>query len=577
MNRIAISILLLGLAAGVMASEHRFERTRDIVYKEVDGRKLRLNTFVPRGDGPFPAVLVVHGGAWRAGSRTQLTMYAKSLARRGFACFSIDYRLAPRHKSPAQIEDCRDAVRWIRQHAGEYRVDPGRIGAIGYSAGGHLVSLLATTGLSKADDPKGVGTKITAAVAGGAPTDFRPTRENSRALTYWLGGRRRDKPAVYDAASPAAFVDGNDAPIFFYNGSADMLVPVNTHRTIGYAGPTALHAALKEAGVATDLHVIKGAGHFLAIINKTALESAYAFLDKHLKPSNTLRVFWLAGQSNMQGQGVVDFDHPKHYNGGRGILKNVMKTPGHADRYRHIVDANGDWIVRDDVFVRYQTKEELKTGGLSIGFTGYGGKHHIGPEFQLGHLAGEAFDEPVLLIKTAWGGKSIHKDFRPPSAGGTTGEFYTKMLAEYREALAKLGDEFPHLAKRKPVLGGFVWFQGWNDMFNDDARNDYQANLVHLINDIRKEVGQPNLPVVIGELGNDGPKAGKSMLAIRAAQKAAVEALGPNTAFVPTTQFARPAKESPNVTHGHHWYGNAESYFLIGDALGQALLKLNNK
>jgi acetyl esterase/lipase len=577
MNRIAISILLLGLAAGVMASEHRFERTRDIVYKEVDGRKLRLNTFVPRGDGPFPAVLVVHGGAWRAGSRTQLTMYAKSLARRGFACFSIDYRLAPRHKSPAQIEDCRDAVRWIRQHAGEYRVDPGRIGAIGYSAGGHLVSLLATTGLSKADDPKGVGTKITAAVAGGAPTDFRPTRENSRALTYWLGGRRRDKPAVYDAASPAAFVDGNDAPIFFYNGSADMLVPVKTHRTIGYAGPTALHAALKEAGVATDLHVIKGAGHFLAIINKTALESGYAFLDKHLKPSNTLRVFWLAGQSNMQGQGVVDFDHPKHYNGGRGILKNVMKTSEYADRYRHIVDANGDWIVRDDVFVRYQTKEELKTGGLSIGFTGYGGKHHIGPEFQLGHLAGEAFDEPVLLIKTAWGGKSIHKDFRPPSAGGTTGEFYTKMLAEYREALAKLGDEFPHLAKRKPVLGGFVWFQGWNDMFNDDARNDYQANLVHLINDIRKEVGQPDLPVVIGELGNDGPDVGKPMLAIRAAQKAAAEALGPYTVFVPTTQFARPAKESPNVSHGHHWYGNAESYFLIGDALGQALLKLNNK
>ena len=181
-----------------MASEHRFDRTRDIVYKEVDGKKLRLTTFVPRGDGPFPAVLVVHGGAWRAGSRNQLTMYAKSLARRGFACFSIDYRLAPRHKSPAQIEDCRDAVRWIRQHAGEYRVDPGRIGAIGYSAGGHLVSLLATTGLSKADDPKGVGTKITAAVAGGAPTDFRPTRENSRALTYWLGGRRRDKPTVYD-------------------------------------------------------------------------------------------------------------------------------------------------------------------------------------------------------------------------------------------------------------------------------------------------------------------------------------------------------------------------------------------
>ena len=83
--------------------------------------------------------------------------------------------------------------------------------------------------------------------------------------------------------------------------------------------------------------------------------------------------------------------------------------------------------------------------------------------------------------------------------------------------------------------------------------------------------------MVIGELGNDGPDVGKPMLAIRAAQKAAAEALGPYTVFVPPTQFARPAKESPNVSHGHHWYGNAESYFLIGDALGQALLKLNTK
>ena len=143
MNRIAALFLLLGLVAGVCAREYRVDRTRDIVYKEIDGKKLKLNVFVPKGDGPFPAVLVVHGGAWRAGSRTQLTMYAKSLARRGFSCFAINYRLAPKHKSPAQIEDCRDAVRWIRRNAADYRTDPGRIGAIGYSAGGHLVSLLA--------------------------------------------------------------------------------------------------------------------------------------------------------------------------------------------------------------------------------------------------------------------------------------------------------------------------------------------------------------------------------------------------------------------------------------------------
>ena len=577
MNRMAALFLLLGLGAYVYASEYRFDRTQDIVYKEIDGKKLKLNVFVPKGDGPFPAVLVVHGGAWRTGSRTQLTMYAKSLARRGFSCFAINYRLAPKHKSPAQIEDCRDAIRWIRQHAAKHKTDPSRIGAIGYSAGGQLVSLLATTGLTKENDPKGVGTKIVAAVAGGAPTDFRAIRENSKALSYWLGGSRGEKPEIYDAASPAAFVDKDDAPIFFYNGSTDLLVPVKNHRTIGYAGPTALHAALQKAGVETDLHVIKGAGHFFAILNKTALNAGYAFLDRHLKPSDELRVFLLAGQSNMQGQGVVDFDHPEYYNGGRGILKNVMKKPKRAHLYKHIVDDRGDWVVRDDVFVRHQTGDELKIGGLTVGFTGYGGKHHIGPEFQLGHLVGEAYDEPVLLIKTAWGGKSIHKDFRPPSSGGLTGEFYQKMLAEYRESLANLGDEFPQLAKLKPQLTGFVWFQGWNDMFDDDALREYDANLINLVRDVRKEFNQPDLPVVIGELGNGGPDAGKNMLSIRAAQKAAAKALGPNTTFVQTTQFARPAKESPNVGHGHHWYGNAESYFLIGDALGQSLLRLTGK
>ncbi|SVD30241.1 uncharacterized protein METZ01_LOCUS383095, partial [marine metagenome] len=95
MNRTAALFILFVLVAGATASGFRFDRTKDIVYKEIDGKKLKLNAYVPKGDGPFPAVLVVHGGAWRAGSRTQLTMYAKSLTRRGYSCFAIDYRLAP--------------------------------------------------------------------------------------------------------------------------------------------------------------------------------------------------------------------------------------------------------------------------------------------------------------------------------------------------------------------------------------------------------------------------------------------------------------------------------------------------
>jgi hypothetical protein len=289
-----------------------------------------------------------------------------------------------------------------------------------------------------------------------------------------------------------------------------------------------------------------------------------------------VRVFILAGQSNMEGQGVVDLDHLQHYNGGKGTLLHVMRNPKKAELFSHVQDASGDWVVRDDVFVRFKTRHETKTGGLSIGFAGYPGKHHIGPEFQFGHVVGAAFDEPILLIKTAWGGKSLFKDFRPPSAGGETGPYYKQMLEEVREALDSGDSDFPSLAGRKLNISGFVWMQGWNDMFDESARAEYEQNLVHLIYDVRAEFKLPNLPVVIGELGNGGPKASDSMLAIRNAQRAAAarDEFKGTVAFAPTADFARPADQSPNTGHGHHWFGNAESYFLIGDALGKEMLKL---
>jgi|GEM_PF-2377894 len=294
------------------------------------------------------------------------------------------------------------------------------------------------------------------------------------------------------------------------------------------------------------------------------------------QPSAPVRVFILAGQSNMEGQGVVDLDHPQYYNGGKGILQNVMAAPQAAWRYAHIRDAAGAWVERDDVFVRFKVRDGVKRGKLSIGFAGYPGKHHIGPEFQFGHVVGEAFAEPVLLIKTAWGGKSLFADFRPPSAGGATGPFYQQMLAEVDEALKAVPVEFPQLANRALEISGFVWFQGWNDMVNAEARAEYETNLVHLIHDVRQHFEKPKLPVVVGELGNGGRQASEAMRALRQAQwraTARAEFAG-TVAFAPTHEFARPAKESPNVGHGHHWYGNAESYFLIGDELGKSMLEL---
>jgi len=284
-----------------------------------------------------------------------------------------------------------------------------------------------------------------------------------------------------------------------------------------------------------------------------------------------LRVFLLAGQSNMEGQAVIDLDHEQHYNGGRGTLERLMKTAPDKQKYAHLKDADGMWVERPDVVVWYRAGgKDLKVGKLSIGYAVYGGKHHFGPELQFGHVIGDHLDEPVLLIKTAWGGKSLDQDFRPPSAEGATGAYYTRMIAEYREALGSIGEHFPQYANHKPRLSGFVWFQGWNDMVNQDATARYADNLAHLIRDVRRDLEAPNVPVVVAETGN----ADSEVFRRAQAAGASLPEFRGNVEFITTRAFLRKPGDSPNTTHGHHWYGNAESYFLVGDKMGQAMRKL---
>ena len=292
---------------------------------------------------------------------------------------------------------------------------------------------------------------------------------------------------------------------------------------------------------------------------------------KGSKQPPTLRVYLLAGQSNMEGQAVVDLDHEQHYNGGRGNLEEVMSRKAEGERFAHLRDKDGAWTTRDDVFVWYRKAgKQLSSGPLGIGFAVYEDPHHFGPELQFGHIVGDQSDDPVLLIKTCWGGKSLFKDFRPPSAEGETGPYYTQMIDEYREALGDIDARFPTLKGHKPELCGFVWFQGWNDMCDAQGREEYAANLERLIRDVRKDLAAPQLPVVVGETGNADHEG------FRASQAAGTRHpdFRGNVTFVPTRRFLRKAEDSPNTGHGHHWYGNAESYLLVGDALGAAMLKL---
>ena len=150
------------------------------------------------------------------------------------------------------------------------------------------------------------------------------------------------------------------------------------------------------------------------------------------------------------------------------------------------------------------------------------------------------------------------------------------MIRQVRQGMEKACVEIEAFRGLTPQLAGFVWQQGWNDMVSDSAVQEYEQNLVHLINDFRTEFATPALPIVIGELGNDGPDAGSGIIRFRKVQAAAADRkeFRGTVAFVSTSSFARPSEQSPNTTHGHHWYGNAESYFLIGDALGKQMLKM---
>lgn len=127
-----------------------------------------------------------------------------------------------------------------------------------------------------------------------------------------------------------------------------------------------------------------------------------------------MKVYVLAGQSNMEGQAVVDLDG-KDYNDGKGTLVALLAEPTKAAGLAHLKAANGTWRVRDDVWMWYQPEAApLQAGPLAVGYMVYGDQHHFGPELEFGHVVGAAVENEVLLVKTAWGGKSLFADFRPP-------------------------------------------------------------------------------------------------------------------------------------------------------------------
>ncbi len=270
-----LALLLIGLVGAARADDAAKPEIRtetDVVYAKAGPVELRADIFSPPGDGPFPGVLLVHGGGWALGNKEQMDFHGRALARRGYVAVSINYRLAPKHKFPAQLDDCRAALEWMRREAKQHHIDPNWLAVFGYSAGGHLAALVGVTDAKAAAKEGAEATGLKAIVAGGAPCDFSTVPPQQAILKYWLGGTRAELPEIYEQASPARFVSAKAPPTFFYHGDSDLLVPRSTS--------VAMAELLKAAGVTVESHVVPGAGHVRAFFDRAAVEAAIGFLDR---------------------------------------------------------------------------------------------------------------------------------------------------------------------------------------------------------------------------------------------------------------------------------------------------------
>jgi acetyl esterase/lipase len=229
-------------------------------------RELAGDLYRPQACAPCPVIVLVHGGSWKSGSREQMHALAESLVKHGYAAFSVEYRLVPEARFPAQLDDVQRALRWIVDEGADWGLDADRIGIWGYSAGAQLAAL---AGLAT-ESPR-----VRAVIAGGGPADM-VYASTSPVVQALIGGTYEQMPEAYRAASPLHQVDADAPPMFVYHATWDWIVLGEHSRR--------LHAALQDAGVASELHWVPARGHIAAFLFPgETVPRAVAFLDRHLR------------------------------------------------------------------------------------------------------------------------------------------------------------------------------------------------------------------------------------------------------------------------------------------------------
>ena len=259
----------------------------DVVYRRVDGHQLALDLYWhEEAVEPEPLIVWVHGGAWRGGNK-QSCQHVLPMLTQGFAVASISYRLSQHAIFPAQIEDCKAAIRWLRAHADQYHLDSGRVGVWGASAGGHLVALLGTAG-DKSEWEQGdhleQSSRIQAVCDWFGPSDFLRMDDTSGTKDHdasdspesqLIGAPIQENPDKVAYANPITYVTPDDPPFLIMHGDQDRTVLPNQSEL--------LHQALEAAGVDTTLIIVEGEGHGFGNRSKAAvLRPPMDFFRQHL-------------------------------------------------------------------------------------------------------------------------------------------------------------------------------------------------------------------------------------------------------------------------------------------------------
>lgn len=243
-----------------------------------------------------------------------------------------------------------------------------------------------------------------------------------------------------------------------------------------------------------------------------------------------------------------------------------------------MLETNGEWSVMENAYLYFENGPgDIIKDNVTVAQGA--NPELIGPELMFAYQLDEYYEDPVLIIKTAWGGLSLAEDFRPPSAGGVTGAYYNEMLEIVEYVTENIATEFPNLGTSEFELAGFAWFQGWNDGASENFLNEYESNLNHLVNDVRNDFSVPNLPFVIASSGQGGYESHWGWTQdIQEIVSVAQENVGCNdllyggtVGFVDTKPFYMDVSESPHDA-GYHYHNNALSFLNIGKSIGDEMI-----